>query len=188
MRRITFVLVAGALALPSTGLAKGPASATLEGPGVDAISFSGYQRPGPDLGELAQQAGFWAAMLGDSVEPLPATRPQGDLGPKLTITYAFGPGMSDIRQDVYPYATPAPVTYTPPGQQAFDRAADDGWYRAGPELKETLVAAGLPARPSAASPGGSSFPTAPVGVLAFALLVVGTTALLLRRRAHPTAA
>lgn len=188
MRRIPFVLVAAALLLPATALAKGPTSATLEGPGAEGISFSGYETPGPDLGELAQQAGFWAATLGESLEPLPATRPAGDLGPKLTITYVFGPGVPEIRQDVYPYATPAPVTYTPSGQEIFDRKVDGGWYRAEPELKTTLVAAGLPATAQRDSSDGSSFPTAPVSVLAFALLVVCATALLLRRRTHPAAA
>ena len=49
-----------------------------------------------------------------------------------------------ITQDVYPYASSGPVTYLAPGQPIFDMQTRGGWFQAGPDLKETLVAAGLP--------------------------------------------
>ena len=120
-------------------------------------------------------------------------RPQGDLGPKYTITYTV-PGPNNeawkIRQDVYPYATPAPVTYMPPGQEIFEtQGTRGGWFQAEPQLKDTLVAAGLPeTAPVAGSSDGNSFPTTAVSLLVFALLFFSAAAVLLRRRARPAAA
>jgi hypothetical protein len=120
-----------------------------------------------------------------------ADRPQGDLGPKYTVAYTVpGPsnGTFTITQDVYPYATSGPVTYLAPGQPIFDMQTPGGWFQAGPDLKETLVAAGLPETAAAGSSDDTSFPTTTVSLLAFALLLVGATAVLLRRRARPAAA
>jgi hypothetical protein len=189
MKRLTLILAAAALALPATAFGKGPAAATMDGPG-GGISFSGTEGSGA-LGALTEQAGFFPAVFAQEPNPMLADRPRGDLGPKHTITYTVpGPAGEDltIRQDVYPYATPAPVTYTAPGQRIYDMETRGGWFQAGPELKDTLVSAGLPATASASSSDGWSFPTAPVGALLLGLLVVGATAVLLRRRARPAAA
>jgi hypothetical protein len=190
MKRLTLTVVIAALVLPSTALAKGPSAATMDGPG-GAISFSGDEGSGP-LGYLTEQAGFFPAVFGQEPDPMVATRPKGDLGPKYTITYKVPAGYADvftIRQDVYPYAAPSPVTYMKPGQKVFDMRTRGGWFQAAPELKATLVAAGLPATPpSAGSSDGTSFPTVELSLVLLGLLFVGATVVLVRRRARPAAA
>lgn len=191
MRRLILLLALAVLAMPSQALGKGPSAATMEGPGGSGgITFSGDEGSGP-LGSLTQQSGWFAAVFEQEPNPMLAARPKGDLGPKYTVTYTV-PGLNNdtltITQDVYPYASSGPVTYLAPGQPIFDMQTRGGWFQAGPDLKETLVAAGLPET----APGGSSddtpFPTTTVSLLAFALLLAGATALLLRRRARPAAA
>ena len=170
----------------------GPSAATMEGPGGGGggITFSGDEGSGP-LGNLTQQSGWFAAVFGQEPNPMLAGRPKGELGPKYTVTYT-GPGPSNdtftITQNVYPYASSGPVTYLAPGQPIFDMQTRGGWFQAGPDLKETLVAAGLPESPVDLSSDDTSFPTTTVSLLAFALLLVGATVLLLRRRARPAAA
>jgi hypothetical protein len=191
MRRLILLLALATLVAPATALGKGPSGATMEGPGGGSgITFSGDEGSGP-LGNLTQQSGWFAAAFAQEPNPMLAARPQGDLGPKYTVTYTV-PGPNNdtfvIRQDVYPYASPGPVTYMAPGQPIFDMETPGGWFQAGPDLKETLVAAGLPETAAAGSSDDTSFPTTTIGLLAFALLLVGATAVLLRRRARPAAA
>ena len=88
-------------------------------------------------------------------------------------------GISTVVQDVYPYAK-TPVTYMSPGQRFWGgNHTHGGWFVAGPGLKATLVAAGLPESPPPAASGGS-FPWAwlAAGVLAVVVLL----ALVLSRR------
>jgi hypothetical protein len=191
MRRLILLLALAALAVPPTALGKGPSAATMEGPGGGGgISFSGDEGSGP-LGHLTQQSGWFAAAFEQEPNHLLAERPKGDLGPKYTVTYTVPQDMNrtvTIRQDIYPYASQGPVTYMAPGQPIFDMKTRGGWFQAGPDLKETLVAAGLPATAPGSSSDDTSFPATTVGLLAFALLLAGATALLLRRRARPAAA
>jgi hypothetical protein len=191
MRRLILLLALGLLAVPSQALGKGPSAATMEGPGGGGgITFSGDEGSGP-LGNLTQQSGWFAAVFEQEPNPMLAARPRGDLGPKYTVTYTV-PGPNNdtftITQDVYPYASSRPVTYLAPGQPIFDMQTRGGWFQAGPDLKETLVAAGLPETAPGGSSDDTSFPTATVSLLAFVLLLAGATALLLRRRARPAAA
>lgn len=191
MKRLILLLALALLAMPSNALGKGPSAATMEGPGGGGgITFSGDEGSGP-LGNLIQQSGWFAAVFEQEPNPMLAARPKGDLGPKYTVTYTV-PGPDNdtftITQDVYPYARSGPVTYLAPGQPIFDMQTRGGWFQAGPDLKETLVAAGLPETTPGGSSDDTSFPTTTVSLLAFALLLVGATALLLRRRARPAAA
>jgi hypothetical protein len=191
MRRLIFLLAVAALAMPSLALGKGPSAATIEGPGGGSgITFSGDEGSGP-LGNLTQQSGWFAAVFEQEPNPMLAARPKADLGPKYTVTYTV-PGPNNdtftIAQDVYPYASSGPVTYLAPGQPVFDMQTRGGWFQAGSGLKETLVAAGLPETAPGGSSDETSFPTTTVSLLAFALLLVGATAVLLRRRARPAAA
>jgi hypothetical protein len=191
MRRLILLLALALLAMPSQALGKGPSAATMEGPGGGGgITFSGDEGSGP-LGNLTQQSGWFAAVFEQEPNPMLAARPKGDLGPKYTVTYTV-PGPNNdtftITQDVYPYASSGPVTYLAPGQPIFDMKTRGGWFQAGPDLKATLVAAGLPESAAGGSSDGPSFPTTTVSLLAFALLFVGGTAVLLRRRARPAAA
>ena len=191
MKRLILLLALTALAMPSLALGKGPSAATMEGPGGGGgITFSGDEGSGP-LGDLTQQSGWFAAAFEQEPNPMLAARPKGDLGPKYTVTYTVPTDMNrtvTIRQDVYPYASPGPVTYMAPGQPIFDMQTRGGWFQAGPELKETLVAAGLPASATGSSSDGASFPTTTVSLLVFAFVLVCATALIVRRRARPASA
>jgi hypothetical protein len=198
MKRMLFLVAIAALVLPAVAVAKGPSAAQVNGPGDGGgISFTGDgESGGTPLGDLTEQAGFFAATFGQEPDPMLAGRPKGDLGPKYTISYAVpGPNneLDTIRQDVYPYAKGGPVTYTQPGQKFFGtEETRGGWYQASAQLRETLVAAGLPkAAPSGGTSGdGSSFSGAElVSVLvAGALLLGAATLIFLRRRERPAAA
>ncbi len=188
MRRVILLLALAALAVPSAALGKGPTAATMEGPGAGGgVSFSGS---GP-LGNLTQESGWFATAFEQEPSPLLAGRPKGDLGPRYTVTYTVPQDVNrtvTIRQDIYPYASEGPVTYMAPGQPIFDTQTRGGWFQAGPDLKETLFAAGLPETTALRSSDRTSFPTATVSLLAFALVFVTATALLVHRRTHPAAA
>jgi hypothetical protein len=189
MNRLILTLAIAALVLPATALGKGPTAATMDGPGGgDGITFGGNgESGGTPLGDLTQQAGLFPAVFGQEPDPMLASRPKGDLGPKYTITYTV-PGPNNeifrIRQDVYPYAEPSPVTYVEPGQKIFDMATPGGWFQAGPELKKTLVSAGLPSNASASGSDGA-FPTGIAGLLAAVLVLAAATAVVFRRRTRP---
>jgi hypothetical protein len=193
MKHALLALAIAALALPASALGKGPSGASIDGPGSGGgITFSGSESGGTPLGDLTQQAGFFPAVFRQEPDPMLQSRPEGDLGPKYTITYTV-PGPNNevwkIRQDVYPYASPAPVTYMEPGQQVFEtEGTRGGWYQADPALKQTLVDAGLPRTVSTSASGSFDFPTALIGLLTAFLLVAMATALLIRRRTRPAAA
>lgn len=192
MKQLFLALAIVALSLPGSALGKGPTVASMDGPGGGNITFGGDgEAMGTELGNLSQQSGFMSAVFRQVPDPMLDTRPKGNLGPKYTMSWTV-PGPNNdvftIRQDVYPYADPSPVTYLAPGQKIFDMETRGGWFQAGPELKETLVSTGLPASASGSSSDGSSFPTVTVSLLALALLLVSATAVLLRRRARPAAA
>ncbi len=194
MKRILILAAVAALVLPAAALGKGPSGASVNGPGTGGgLKISGNgESGGTQLGDLTQHAGFFPAMFGQDPDPMLSSRPEGDLGPKLTITYTVpGPALSPdkIRQDIYPYADP-PVTYTKPGQKFFGtERTHGGWFRADPQLKEILVAAGLPkVAPTRGSSDDSSFPAGLASLLAAALLLAAATAIVMRRRTRPAAA
>lgn len=163
-----------ALALPAAALAKGPSEAVVTGPGVDGDGLS-IALVGDDA-DLTSSAGFFPAAFGQSPDPMLAAPPEGtELGPRYTIHYTVpGPSGSDatIVQDVYPYAEPSPVTYTPPGQPFFDtERTRGGWYVGTAGLLNVLVHAGLPADSPVAAPGdGEGGPVWPWVAGALALL------------------
>ncbi len=193
MKNVLLTLVVAGLCLPATALGKGPSAASLDGPGGGGISFTGDgESGGTQLGDLTQQAGFFPAVFAQEPNPMLASRPKGDLGPRYTITYTV-PGPNNevwkIHQDVYPYATPSPVTYMEPGQEIFQtEGTRGGWFQADLRLKATLVSAGLPARAPAASSEDASFPIDLVGLLAAALLLATATTFVVRRRIRPAQA
>ena len=189
MKRLILMLSLALLVLPAAAFAKGPREADVNGPGTGGgFTISGGEGDGSPLSNLSTEAGFFAGAYAQEPSPMLAKRPKGDLGPKYTVTYTVPDGQgeaSKITQDVYPYAKPLPVTYMAPGQPIFDGTTNGGWYPATSQLKETLVAAGLPAnRPVATH--GRSVPTAPI-VLVGGILLVAAAAFLLRRRLRPAA-
>jgi hypothetical protein len=187
MKRLLFVLAVAALALPAAALAKGPSEATLTGPGIKAVKITGGENEGSPLMNLAQAAGFFPAAFGQEPNVMLSGRPKGDLGPKYSLDYKvpWEDGKSfQIHQDVYAYAKPYAVTYTPPGQPIFDTATRGGWFTDS-TLKERL---GVPATPAAVSTSSSGFSAGFLGPVAALLLLCGAAWLVWRKRTRPSAA
>jgi len=183
MRRLLLLASAGTLAAlvaTAPAAAKGPSTASLTGPGLDhalPVNGEGEAGPGTPLGSLVELGGFFPQMFLSVPDPTIRTRPAGDLGPRYRVVYRVpGPhGTSTVVQDVYPYAK-TPVTHMSPNQRFWGlNRTHGGWFVAGPGLKVTLVAAGLPESPPAA--GGGSFPWAWTLAGAGALLVLVVLAL-----------
>jgi hypothetical protein len=188
------VFAFAALVVPTASLAKGASEATITGPGLgDGITLAGENSPdGGTLMRLAESAGFFPAVFPTTPNPMLSKRPNGSLGPRYRITYTMpGPNgdVSKLRQDLYPYAAPQPVSYVKPGQTFFDgQKTVGGWFVASVALKEKLVAVGLPRTPP--SGGGFDPPWLVVAILAglAAVAVTALGAVRLRRRPHPATA
>jgi hypothetical protein len=136
------LIVIVALALPATALAKGPSRAAIAGPGLTAIRISGAEGSATPFWRLVEAAGWFEAAWGPS--HLPKSPPQGELGPRYTITWTV-PSSSSLRQDVYPYAKPYPVTYMHSGQTIYDTPVRGGWFVGGMKLRKALARLGVPA-------------------------------------------
>jgi hypothetical protein len=188
MRRLLLLAALGALAAlvaSAPVAAKGPATASITGPGLDrAVPVKGDGEGGPEtpLGSLVQLGGYFGGQVFTQIpDTTRRARPSGDLGPRYRVVYRVpGPNgsVSTLVQDVYPYAKPSPVTYMPAGQPVFEGLrTHGGWIVADDRLKSALVAAGLPRSRPASS--GASFPwTWTVAGIAGALALL---ALALRR-------
>ena len=212
-RRALAVLVLALLLamVPTAAQAKGATGATISGGGPGGlpggpITLKGDGEPGSgtDLADLAQAAGVWAVLFDDGpggeLASVPAT---ADRGPRYTITWIFpnGAGTEDkVRQSVWPYAAGGPLTFMASGQPVLDATTKGGWFQATDNLRQSLIALGLPSRQplTATSPAGPATPAAPdpapalwprvaVG-LALRLAGAGGGALVLRRRSSPGAA
>ena len=201
MKRLpVLALVAlAALAVSSAALAKGASQATIKGPGLKkgglVLKSDGGGDPtsGSRLGRLAESAGFFPAVFNQSPDPMLQDRPKGSLGPKYTVVYVMpGPDntTSKIRQDLYPYAKPYPVSYTKPGQPFFGRErTHGGWFLATSAMRPVL---GLPAQPP--SPGGGDgsgwlrWVAIAITIGAGLALIGGLSVFTLRRRPGPATA
>lgn len=198
-KRAWTALAIAALAVlaPPAALAKGASEATITGPGLDRpITMAGEgQAGGEALMEIAGQAGFFPAVFAQTPDPMLDRRPTGELGPRYRITYVMpGPNneSDELLQDVYPYAKPAPVSYTKPGQRFWTtERTRGGWFVASSSLRDKLVAAGLPSTPPAGGDTGD-VPWAVVGAVAALTGVLGAAALgfyaIGRRRPDPATA
>jgi hypothetical protein len=181
MRKLILLATAGTLAalvLTAPAAAKGPSEASLTGPGLShavPVKGDGESGSGTPLGSLTQLGGFFPQVFQEFPDPTTRTRPAGDLGPRYRIEYRVpGPNGngSKLVQDVYPYAK-TPVTHMKRYQRFWGaNFTHGGWFVAGPGLKATLVAAGLPKSPPPAA-SGESFPWAwtVAGVLAMVVLL-----------------
>jgi hypothetical protein len=149
-------LIAGAVALAwiltaVPAHAKGVTMVTVSGPGLpQPLRIGGRaDSPGSTLAaSVANESGVLSQAISDSSLPVDANPPDGDLGPRYRAAYTFVTDAAVvIRQDVYPFATPGPVTFASPGQQwSGGKVSRGGWFRAEPQLTQLLVSAGLPRR------------------------------------------
>lgn len=175
---ILFVaLVTCVLIAPVTALAKGASAASIDGPGgpIDVGGDPGAGEPGSgaDLDRLASSAGIYAVAFGDTDARMVSDRPDGDLGPRHTITWTVPqPDGSDatVVQELYPYAEAGALTHTAGGQMFFDgMPTRQAWYVGGADLTAVLTDVGLAAQaPAAPSPA----PVAIVVVVAAAVALV----------------
>ena len=196
IRRALLSTILGVVVLlaPTAALAKGASEATITGPRLgNGIRLAGEGDPGGGaLMQIAEDSGFFPAVFLTTPNPMLSERPDGELGPRYTIVYVMpGPsGVDEIRQDVYPYATPSLVSYTKPGQPYFGTERTvGGWYVAGPPLKDDLVAVGLRATaPPVADDAGREFPWEAFGVLALLVALAGLGFVVVRSRRRSDAA
>jgi hypothetical protein len=160
MRKLLLIAAAAALALPAVAAAKGAESASISGPGVNQplqLAGDSEMGQGTPLGMLSMAGGYFAQMFPQAPDPRLRGKPKGVLGPRYTVTYQV-PGPNGqrfvIRQDLYPYAKPAPVTYMAPGQRFFDgRRSLGGWVQGSLALRQMLVKNGLPSSAPVSSAG-----------------------------------
>jgi hypothetical protein len=197
IRRALLSTILGVVVLlaPTAALAKGASEATITGPGLgDGIRLAGEGDPGGGaLMQIAEDSGFFPAVFLTTPNPMLSKRPDGELGPRYTIVYVMpGPsgGVDEIRQDVYPYATPSLVSYMKPGQPYFGTERTvGGWYVAGPTLKDDLVAVGLRATaPPVADDAGREIPWKAFGLLALLVALAGLGLVVVRSRRRSDAA
>jgi len=154
MRRYLVAALIVALVVPALAAAKGPAGASISGPGLErTLTITGDgEGLGTQLGGLAMKSGYFAQMFGQTPDPTLRTRPAGTLGPRYTVIYVV-PGPNSIQsrvvQRIYPFAKPVALTYMKTGQPFWqtDRT-HGGWFRASLALKRILIRAGVPAQQS----------------------------------------
>jgi hypothetical protein len=161
-RRALAILVLALLlvAVPTAAQAKGATAANISGGGPGGlpggpIDIKGDGEPGSGTGlsDLAEASGMWS-LLFENGEPgnlASAPLPEASRGPRYVITWTFpnGTGTTDkVRQLVWPYAPGGPITYLAHGQRVMETRTEGGWFRAGDNLRQKLIAAGLPDRPA----------------------------------------
>ena len=163
-RRALALLVLALLlaAVPTAAQAKGASAATISGGGPGGlpggpIDIKGDGEPGSGggLANLAEEAGLFAVLFEGGSTAVLAAPPAGARGPRYTIAWTFpdGSGGADkVGQSVWPYAAGGPLTYLAPGQPVLDTTTRGGWYRAGDDLRQTLIALGLPGRQPLTTP------------------------------------
>ena len=163
-RRVLAMVVLALLlaAVPTAAQAKGASAATISGGGPGGlpggpIDLKGDGEPGSgtDLANLAEASGVFALLFEDSSSGALATAPPGARGPRYTITWTFPNGAGNenkVRQSVWPYAAGGPLTFMASGQPVLDTTTKGGWYRAGDDLRTSLIALGLPRRGALALP------------------------------------
>ena len=174
------------LALPAAALAKGASEATIEGPGLETpiVVESDGETPFHPLGRLAALTGLFPAVFERTPNPMLADQPGTHLGPRYTVSWVmpYGEQSSVIRQDVYPYAKPLPVSYMEPGQPFFEEMRTlGGWYQGTLELKRRLVEVGIPAN-APSTGGGFEFGRWPIALLAVGGVIALTVVVAVGRR------
>jgi hypothetical protein len=166
MRRATglFIMI-GLILAAAPALAKGPMSATVTGPGIDepVQLFDQWDHDpaqGEQIAKLMEQTGIWYA-----TPALESIDPPVDLGSGYLLTWI----PHQITQMLYLHADGGPVIHTP-DQEALRGwgSGVTGWWKAPPELIETLRSLGVPV---AAEDASSSLPE-PAWLVVLALAAI----------------
>jgi hypothetical protein len=152
----TFRSVTAAAALASLTLlvadpaaAKGPRSASIDGPGLDAPIVDAQG----GMSNLPTLTGLYGVLWSDPAVALLDEAPTGDLGPAWVVTWDMGdlhePGTASdapalVLQTVYPYAEGGPLVQTEAGQPFYEQETIGGWYEAPSGLGNLLERLGIP--------------------------------------------
>ena len=170
--------------LSQRAAAKGPASATISGSGIEGTLELMGEDNWAQVSKLMEQTGLWYA-TGDLPRPIEA--PAGELGPAYTLTWVNGgpPGKSmeerTMVQYLYLHAENGPLIHTP-RQDSLENWGQErmGWFTAPEGLSETLQALGVPASEAAPGvlPGGAWWIVGAAGVV----VAAGLASLVAKRR------
>jgi hypothetical protein len=191
MRRIALALVValGASLTVTNAVAKGlPTRVVIDGPTAHVVLHE--DNSGSFV--LMKSSGFFLQVSCTKCQRLQQEPPGGTLGPAYRVTYTTAFHHQRISQVVYPFATPSPVSYMPPGQPfLFGMETTGGWViNDDGSLLRKMLRLGIPApvEPTASSPQiPNDPPTLPlIGVVIAATLLAALT--WLRRRHHVASA
>lgn len=195
------------LVTATPALAKGATKAVITGPRLAhpiVVADGGEPGQAGNLATLEEQSGLFSVLFGPgttgSTTALHSPPRQTALGPQYTITFTV-PGVDPqpgekygrIRQQLYPYATGGPLTYTPQGQHGFGQKLQaTGWQRATPGLRRTLTQLGVPrdsttqpVRPASGPRLAGTGPRGPLGAAiagAIVAILVGGALILAGRK------
>lgn len=149
------VTVSAIVLLTSVGAAaKGPSQAVIEGPGLTSpitVGDPGAASIGPQLADLIQRSGLFTQLWCPRCEGRLRERPSGELGPRYVVTYTMpdptdAAASTEVTQDLYPFASPQPVTYMSRGQSFWGtQRTVGGWFIGHPGLRHLLRDIGVPA-------------------------------------------
>jgi hypothetical protein len=189
---VLVVSLVGLFVVAPSAFGKGASEATITGPGLgEPVTLAGEgQAGGEQLMQIAQDAGFFPAVFPQSPDPMLDARPAGTLGPRYRVEYVMpGPNneVDTLVQELYPYASPSPVTYVEPGQPFWmTEETRGGWFVASAALKDQLVAAGLPetAPTDGATPSDSPWTVIGPVLILVAIAALGGLAFAVMRRAR----
>ena len=139
MKRLLTIIIAGLLsaALAVPALAKGPASATITGPGIDEpIVLDGDPHPdsGSQLAEFSLATGFWKLAYGADIDGrglnIFEVAPTRELGPEYVVVWSHGGAGGDVTSLVYPHAAGGPLVFVEPAVYITDMNMEThgGWF------------------------------------------------------------
>lgn len=134
MKRLSMFIV-GVLLIALPAIAKGPTSATVDGPGIDEPILVNGHYDGP-LGGLVDSIGYYETVYGSATglgAEVVGDQPAGELGPEYVVGVTqIGPaGDAYFPVSVYPLAEGGPLVHAEPGIliEEMQTESTGGWYR-----------------------------------------------------------
>jgi hypothetical protein len=165
---VVSVVTAGLLTVALPAVAKGPVSASIEGPGLADPLVVQWSVASEELAGLLTHSRL-SDVLGAATGAVPPgvtavapsrSPPTRRLGSQYVVIYDMGTPGEVVREGLYPYAAGGPVVHVPAGQWFGTWPLRGGWLRADVALLDVLTDVGLPAvdpvRPVATAPTPSA--------------------------------
>ena len=138
------------IALPA--LAKGPLSATIDGPGLEKpIVVDGDPHPGAgtDFSEFVEATGFWQLAYGVDIDgtglQVMFAAPTKCLGAEYVVMWSHGGSDPEIPSLLYPFAEGGALFYVEPGvrYESMGLTTHGGWYRSSHDIQSMLRSYGV---------------------------------------------